>query len=65
MSRVYTIALVVAVVNLMKGRDWGIQVENESGGDITIIILYYLTEKIGSKFPNCLVNNQEHESCRI
>ena len=65
MSRAQPIALVVAVVNRMKGRDWGMQVENESGGDMTISIVYYLTEKTGSKFPNCLVNNQEHESCRI
>ena len=65
MSRAQPIALVVAVVNRMKGRDWGMQVENESGGDMTISIVYYLIEKTGSKFQNCLVNNQEHESCSI
>ena len=49
----------------MKGRDWGMQVENESGGDMMISIVYYLIEKTGRKLQNCLVNSQEHESCRI
>jgi hypothetical protein len=35
-------ALVVAVVNRMKGRDWGMQLENKSGGDMTISIVYHL-----------------------
>jgi hypothetical protein len=65
MSRAQPIALVVTVVNHMKECDWGMQVENESGGDMMISIVYYLIEKTGSKFQNCLVNNQEHESCRI
>jgi hypothetical protein len=49
----------------MKGRDWGMQVENESGGDMTISIVYYLIEKTGRKLQNCLVDSQEHESCGI
>ena len=60
-----TIALIVAVVNRMKGHDWGMQVENESGGDMMINIVYYLIEKTSRKLQNCLVNSQEHKSCRI
>ena len=51
--------------NHMKGHNWGIQVENESDGDMTISIVYYLIEKTGRKLQNCLVNSQELESCRI
>ena len=49
MSRAYPIALVVAVVNRMKGRDWGMQLENKSGGDMTTSIVYYLMEKTDRK----------------
>jgi hypothetical protein len=49
----------------MKGHDWGMQVENESGGDMMINIVYYLIEKTSKKLQNCLVNSQEHKSCRI
>jgi hypothetical protein len=33
----------------MKGRDWVMQLENKSGGDMTISIVYYLMEKTGRK----------------
>jgi hypothetical protein len=46
----------------MKGHDWDMQVENESGRDMTISIVYYLIEKTGRQLQNCLVNSQEHES---
>ena len=57
--------VLVAVVNRMKRCNWGMQVENESGGDMMISIVYCLIEKTCRKLQNCLVNSQEHESCRI
>ena len=53
------------MVNHMKGHVWGMQVETELGGDMTVSIVYCLIEKTGRKLQNCLVNSQEHESCRI
>jgi hypothetical protein len=57
-SQAQPITLVIAVVNHTKRHDWGVQVENESGGDMTISIVYHLIEKNGSKLQNCLVNSR-------
>jgi hypothetical protein len=47
----------VAVVNHITGCNWGMQTENESGGDMTNSILYHLIEKTENKLQNYHVNS--------
>ena len=57
MSRAQLLTRSVAVVNRITGRDWGVQTENESGGDMVNSIVYHLIEKTESKLQNYHVNS--------